>query len=625
MRDRKGTARMNRETIFKQVVKPGRYVGGEYGQILKDKNKVKSRFAFCFPDTYEIGMSNLGIRILYGIMNEDPDIWCERCYTPWQDMQQAMRTHGIPLYALESGDPLCNFDFVGFTLQYELCYTNVLLMLELANIPLLAAERTEDDPIIIGGGPCTYNAEPIADFFDLFSIGEGEDALVEINHLYISMKQAGTYTRTRFLREAAKLEGFYVPSLYRVEYHPDGTVKAYLPLSDDVPCRVKKRIMPDMDKAYFPKQVVMPYIETVHDRMMLEVFRGCIRGCRFCQAGMTYRPVREKSPEVLDAQAKCLYAHTGYDEMSLSSLSISDYSRLPELTDRLLQWTDDEHVSLSLPSLRADSFTKELMDKVSSVRTSGLTFAPEAGTQRLRDAINKNVTAEEILRACDVAFDAGKTSVKLYFMQGLPTETEEDLLGIGALAEQVVERFYQNPNHPKGKAPTVTVSVSCFIPKPFTPFQWDGQNAMELLQEKQKIVGSGIHSKKVRYTWHDAKVSRLEAVFARGDRRLSAALLEAHRVGLMFDSWDEYFDYDKWMQVFSKTGIDVDFYATRTFSEDEVLPWDVIDCGVKKEFLQRERHKAYESKPTPNCKEQCSGCGANSLGGNCRWCPKQSE
>lgn len=616
---------MNRETIFKQVVKPGRYVGGEYGQILKDKNKVKSRFAFCFPDTYEIGMSNLGIRILYGVMNEDPDIWCERCYTPWQDMQQAMRTHGISLYALESGDPLRDFDFVGFTLQYELCYTNVLLMLELANIPLLASERQEDDPIIIGGGPCTYNAEPVADFFDLFSIGEGEDALVEINHLYISMKEAGTYTRARFLREAAKLEGFYVPSLYRVEYHPDGAVKAYHPLDAEVPRRVKKRIMPDMDKAYFPKQVVMPYIETVHDRIMLEVFRGCIRGCRFCQAGMTYRPVREKSPAVLDAQAKCLYAHTGYDEMSLSSLSISDYSRLPELTDRLLQWTDDEHVSLSLPSLRADSFTKELMDKVSSVRTSGLTFAPEAGTQRLRDAINKNVTAEEILRACDVAFDAGKTSVKLYFMQGLPTETEEDLLGIGALAEQVVERFYQNPNHPKGKSPTVTVSVSCFIPKPFTPFQWDGQNSMALLQEKQKIVGSGIHSKKVRYTWHDAKVSRLEAVFARGDRRLSAALLEAHRAGLMFDSWDEYFDYDKWMQVFAKTGTDVDFYATRTFSEDEVLPWDVIDCGVKKEFLQRERHKAYESKTTPNCKEQCSGCGANSLGGNCRWCPKQSE
>ncbi len=616
---------MNRETIFKQVVKPGRYVGGEYGQILKDKNKVKSRFAFCFPDTYEIGMSNLGIRILYGVMNEDPDIWCERCYTPWQDMQQAMRTHGIPLYALESGDPLRDFDFVGFTLQYELCYTNVLLMLELANIPLLASERQEDDPIIIGGGPCTYNAEPVADFFDLFSIGEGEDALVEINHLYISMKEAGTYTRARFLREAAKLEGFYVPSLYRVEYHPDGTVKAYHPLDAEVPRRVRKRIMPDMDKAYFPKQVVMPYIETVHDRIMLEVFRGCIRGCRFCQAGMTYRPVREKSPAVLDAQAKCLYAHTGYDEMSLSSLSISDYSRLPELTDRLLQWTDDEHVSLSLPSLRADSFTKELMDKVSSVRTSGLTFAPEAGTQRLRDAINKNVTAEEILRACDVAFDAGKTSVKLYFMQGLPTETEEDLLGIGALAEQVVERFYQNPHHPKGKSPTVTVSVSCFIPKPFTPFQWDGQNSMALLQEKQKIVGSGIHSKKVRYTWHDAKVSRLEAVFARGDRRLSAALLEAHRAGLMFDSWDEYFDYDKWMQVFAKTGTDVDFYATRTFSEDEVLPWDVIDCGVKKEFLQRERHKAYESKTTPNCKEQCSGCGANSLGGNCRWCPKQSE
>ncbi len=616
---------MNRETIFKQVVKPGRYVGGEYGQILKDKNKVKSRFAFCFPDTYEIGMSNLGIRILYGVMNEDPDIWCERCYTPWQDMQQAMRTHGIPLYALESGDSLRDFDFVGFTLQYELCYTNVLLMLELANIPLLASERQEDDPIIIGGGPCTYNAEPVADFFDLFSIGEGEDALVEINHLYISMKEAGTYTRARFLREAAKLEGFYVPSLYRVEYHPDGTVKAYHPLDAEVPRRVRKRIMPDMDKAYFPKQVVMPYIETVHDRIMLEVFRGCIRGCRFCQAGMTYRPVREKSPAVLDAQAKCLYAHTGYDEMSLSSLSISDYSRLPELTDRLLQWTDDEHVSLSLPSLRADSFTKELMDKVSSVRTSGLTFAPEAGTQRLRDAINKNVTAEEILRACDVAFDAGKTSVKLYFMQGLPTETEEDLLGIGALAEQVVERFYQNPNHPKGKSPTVTVSVSCFIPKPFTPFQWDGQNSMALLQEKQRIVGSGIHSKKVRYTWHDAKVSRLEAVFARGDRRLSATLLEAHRAGLMFDSWDEYFDYDKWMQVFAKTGTDVDFYATRTFSEDEVLPWDVIDCGVKKEFLQRERHKAYESKTTPNCKEQCSGCGANSLGGNYRWCPKQSE
>ena len=610
-------------SILKSVTKPGRYSAGEYHQIIKDKKTVKGRFAFCFPDSYEIGMSNLGVRILYGALNKEPEIWCERAYMPWVDMEEKMRQYHLPLCAHESGDPLSAFDIVGFTLQYEMCYTNVLAMLELADIPLRSCDRSVSDPIIIGGGPCSYNAEPVADFFDAFSIGEGEEHLVEFTKLLIRMKEEGTYTRESFLHEAARsIPGTYVPSLYEVTYNEDGTIHAYTPKYPDVPARVTKRIMKDMDKAYFPKQVVVPYIETVQDRIMLEVYRGCIRGCRFCQAGMIYRPVREKTPEVLNEQARCLFEATGYDEISLSSLSISDYTRLEELTDLLLPWTDENMVSLSLPSLRVDSFTKELMDKIATVRSSSLTFAPEAGTQRLRDVINKNVIESDLLRAVNVAFDAGKNTVKLYFMSGLPTETHEDLKGIADLAEKVVDAFYQNPNHKKGRPITVTISVSCFIPKPFTPFQWEAQDTMETLAEKQAYLGSCIKDRKIRYTHHDAKVSRIEAVLARGDRRLSKALELACREGFHFDAWDEYFSYEKWLSVFERCGIDPAFYANRRIGLDEVLPWDVIDCGVSKEFFKREHDRAYAGNTTPNCRQACSGCGANKLGGERTCCPK---
>ena len=612
----------NNSTILKSVSKPGRYAGGEYGQIIKNKAEVKARFAFCFPDTYEIGMSNLGVRLLYGALNEHPDIWCERAYTPWVDMQEKMKKHNLPLTALESGDPLSAFDFVAFTLQYEMSYTNVLKMLELAHIPLRTKDRGEDAPLIIGGGPCAYNAEPIADFFDLFNVGEGEDMLPSIVRLYIQMKENGSYTREGFLREAARtIPGVYVPSLYDVSYNADGTIKAYTPVYDDVPKKVTKQIIKDLDKVYFPDKVVMPYVETVHDRIMLEVYRGCIRGCRFCQAGMIYRPVREKSPDVLNEQAKKLFDSTGYEEISLSSLSISDYTSLEPLCDKLLSWTDDNMVSLSLPSLRVDSFSKELMDRIDSVRSSSLTFAPEAGTQRLRDVINKNVREEDVLRAVQVAFDAKKNAVKLYFMNGLPTETLEDLDGIAALADKVAEAYYQNPNRNRSRQVQVTVSVSCFIPKPFTPFQWEAQDTMEMLAEKQEYLKTKITNRHVRYQHHDAKVSRIEAVLARGDRRLADALELACREGFCFDAWDEYFDYDKWMSVFARTDVDPAFYANRAFGLDEILPWDVIDCGVSKEFFLRERAKAYAASTTPNCREACSACGANKLGGVRAVCP----
>ncbi len=611
------------KSFIAEVSKPGRYTGGETGSTIKDKAKVDLRVAFCFPDTYEIGMSNLGMRILCGCLNKLDRVWCERVFAPWVDMEEKMRERGIPLFTHESGDSVGEFDMVAFTLQYELCYSNVLNMLDLAGIPLRSSERGEDAPIVIAGGHCSYNPEPMAEFVDIFSIGEGEDALPELAELYLRMKDDGTYTRKAFLKAAAcELEGFYVPSLYTVSYNENGTIKAITP-EEGVPAKVTKRVIENLDEAYVPTEPIMPNIGTVQDRVTLEVFRGCVRGCRFCQAGFICRPVREKSPDVLDAQARLMCAATGYDEISLSSLSISDYSKVGTLTDRLLAWTGESKTSLSLPSLRADTFTKELMDKISSVRTSTVTFAPEAGSQRLRDVINKNVTEEEILRAAGVAYGAGKSKIKLYFMNGLPCETDEDVIGIASVAKNVIEEYYKTPGRNKRQQPQVTLSVACFIPKPHTPFQWEGQNSFEELERKQALLMGNIRDRKIRYNYHDAKVSHLEAVFARGDRRLAPALELACKRGIKFDAWEEFFSLDTWLGLFEECGIDPSFYANRCIPDDEVLPWDVIDCGVTKEFLIKERHRAYEAATTPSCREKCSGCGVNRLvdAKYCRWCP----
>ena len=608
-------------SILKSVQKPGRYIGGEMHSIVKNKENISLRFALCFPDVYEIGMSNLGSRLLYHTLNQDPAIWCERVYAPAEDMKAQMEKHGIPLTAIESGEDVKAFDILGFSLHYELCYTTVLSMLKLAGIPLLSKDRKEDEPIILGGGPCAYNSEPMADFFDLMNIGEGEELLSDICHLYMQMKADGTYSRSAFLRRAAaEIEGVYVPSLYDVTYNEDGTIAAYTPKFPDVPKKVKKRIVKDLDKVPYPDKLVMPYIETVHDRITLEIYRGCIRGCRFCQAGMIYRPIREKSPQTLCKAAKCLFENTGYDEISLISLSTSDYSRLRELTDLLLEWTDDAHVSLSLPSLRLDSFSEELMQKISSVRTGGLTFAPEAGTQRLRDVINKNVTEEDLLRSVRIAFRGGKSSVKLYFMNGLPTETYEDIEGIAKTAKRVIDTYYELPREERPSGLGVTVSVSCFVPKPFTAFQWEKQDSFESLIKKQSYLRGCITDRRIKYNYHEAKVSFIEAVLTRGDRRLAPAIAAAVEAGAYLDAWEEGFSFDRWMRAFASAGVDPAYYTTRGFGLDEVLPWDVIDCGITKQFLKREREKAYKGETTPACSEHCSGCGASALGGKTRWC-----
>lgn len=611
------------KSFIANVQKPARYIGAELGSTYKDLSNVDLRIAFCFPDIYEIGMSNLGMRILCGVLNEIDNVWAERVYSPWTDMEEQMRARKIPLFTAESGDAVGDFDIVAFTLQYELCYSTALNMMELAGIPLLGSERGEDSPIILAGGPCAYNPEPMADFVDIFSIGEGEEALPELARLWLRMKADGTYSRTAFLREASHLDGFYVPSLYDVKYKDDGTIASISPKYPDVPAVVTKRVIGDLDHAYFPVNTEIPFIETVHDRVTLEVFRGCIRGCRFCQAGFVCRPVREKSPEALNEAAKKSADASGYEEISLSCLSISDYSQINRLTDTLLEWTDDRKINLSLPSMRADSFTKELMEKVSGVRTSTITFAPEAGTKRLRDIINKNIEEEDILKASHIAYAAGKTKIKLYFMMGLPGETYEDIAGIASLAHNVVEEFFRTEERNRRIQPQVTTSVACFIPKPHTPFQWVGQNTFDELYDKQRFLAEQITDRRVKHNYHDVEVSRLEAVFARGDRRLSKALLEARRRGIRLDAWEEMFSYDAWCEVFDAVGLDMSFYANRTIPEDEILPWDMIDCGVSKEFFLREYRKAKEGIPTQNCKEGCSGCGVNSLVDPeyCRYCP----
>ena len=598
--------------LLEQVEKPGRYVGGEYGSEIPNPESAELRACFCFPDTYEIGMSNLGIKILTGCFNNTGYISCERCYMPWPDMREQLIKHGYPLYALESGDPLNVFDIVAFTLQYELCYTNVVAMLGLGGIPLLSSERGESDPIIIAGGPCAYNPEPIADFIDIFSIGEGEEALLELAALIRECKKNGV-SREETLYRASLLEGFYVPSLYTVEYNENGTIKSFTPNKEGVPTSVKKRIIENLDEVYFPCKCSVPFLETVHDRVMLEVFRGCIRGCRFCQAGMIYRPYREKSPEVLNENAKIAIDHTGYSEISLTSLSISDYTHLRELIDSLLPWTNAKNVNLSLPSMRIDNFYEELLEKVSSVRKSGLTFAPEAGTQRLRDVINKNITEEEIISACEKAFDGGRNSLKLYFMNGLPTETDDDIKGIAALSQNIVDTYYSKKRNGFGKGVNVTVSVSCFVLKPFTPFQWEAQDSLEELERKQQLLKGEIKTKKISYKYHDARVSRIEAVFARGDRRLCKALLEAYNRNMMLDGWDEYFSYDRWIKLFDDCGIDPAFYANRSFGLDEILPWDFIDIGVTKKFMKLEQARSRKAETTPDCRTKCSGCGASTL------------
>lgn len=600
------------EQLLLTVQKPGRYSGGEVNQVVKDKAAATVRFAFCFPDTYEIGMSHLGMKILYSLFNERGDIWCERVFAPWGDFEKVMRENDIPLYALESRDSIRDFDFVGFTLQYELSYTNILLMLDLGGIPLKSIERDDSYPIIVAGGPCTCNPEPLADFFDIFFLGEGEKVDLEVIDLYKKNKANGG-TKQDFLRAAAQIKGVYVPSLYDITYNDDKTVKAVTP-KFDAPPTIEKRIEENLDETYYPDKFVVPYIEPVHDRAVQEVFRGCIRGCRFCQAGYIYRPVREKSAAVVNRQARALCRNTGYDEISLSSLSTSDYTQLEEMLDEMLSWTECDKISLSLPSLRIDNFSEDLMKKINRLKKSGLTFAPEAGTQRLRDVINKNITENDILGTCATAFRGGYTSVKLYFMMGLPTETDQDIVGIADLAQKIVDLYYSLPEKPKGKAVNVSISVANFVPKPHTPFQFEPQITREEMMRRQCLLKDSIKSKKITFNYHENKTSFLEGVFARGDRKLGAVIEAAYKKGCRFDGWDECFNLDAWLEAFSECGVAPEFYANRTRPFDEITPWDHLDYRITKEFLIRENMTARAEKTTPNCREKCAGCGANSYG-----------
>ena len=606
------------EPLLLKVQKPIRYVGGEFNSVVKDKKNIRTRMALCFPDNYEIGMSHLGLKILYSLINAREDCWAERVYAPWPDMEALMRENHIPLYGLESLDPLREFDFLGFSLQYELSYTNILNMLDLAGIDPLAENRTNDDPVIFAGGPCAMNAEPLCDFFDCFQLGEGEEIMLEMIDLYQKHRASGKWDKKAFLKDAARIPGMYVPSLYDVTYHEDGTIAAVTP-KDGAPATITKRIVKDFDKVFYPDTFIVPYTEVVHDRAVLEVMRGCIRGCRFCQAGFIYRPIRAKNPDTLCSQGKALCESTGYEEMSLASLSTSDHPQVEEMLDKIIDYTQEEHINLSLPSLRVDNFSKELLEKVSKVRKSGLTFAPEAGTQRLRDVINKGVTEEEIMRTSRIAFEGGYTSVKLYFMLGLPFETMDDVLGITALGQRVVDLYYSLPTKPKGKAVNVSISVSTFVPKPFTPFQWAAQDTYDEIVEKQHALTHSVTTRKISLAWHEVRTSVLEGVIARGDRRLGKAIYNAWKMGCKFDSWEEFFDFDKWVKAIADAGLTMEFYASRQRTPDEIFPWDHIDVGVSKAFLRREYEKASRAEVTPNCKEHCAGCGANKLigGGRC--------
>ena len=596
--------------ILPGVQKPARYVGGEYNEIIKDKQSVTTRVAFCFPDTYEIGMSNLGMRILYGIMNEMPGVWCERVFAPWGDMDAALRAHQLPLFALESKDPLTAFDIIAFTIGYEMSYTNILNMLQLAGIPLRSADRPGLDQLVIAGGTCAYNPEPLADFIDLFSLGEGEDLTRELLSLY-QTAQTGHWSKQQYLAEAAKLEGVYIPAFYTHTYGPDGALTAITP-APGAPKTVRKRIVQDLDAAYYPTKTIVPSTEIVHDRSNLEVMRGCIRGCRFCQAGFCYRPIRAKSADTLCRQAIESLEDSGNSEITLASLSTSDYRELEALADGLLRYCEPRKINLSLPSLRADNFSRELMLRIQKVRKSGLTFAPEAGTQRLRDAINKNVTEEEILSTCATAFSGGWNSVKLYFMLGLPTETDEDVIGIAELVYKILQVWRENGSGKK-RGLSINLATAYFVPKPFTPFQWAAQITPEEYLRRVHLLQANLHAKCVDYRYHESDLSRLEAVMARGDRRVGRALLEAHNLGCRLDGWDEYFDYEKWLEAFRRAGLDPDFYTTRGYGVDELLPWQTIDVGVTTNFLLREREKALRSESTPDCRTHCNGCGARRL------------
>lgn len=601
------------EKFLLGVQKPGRYTGGELNSIVKDKSKIDIRYAFCFPDTYEIGMSHLGMKILYSLVNARDDAWCERVFAPDVDMEQVMRDNGIPLYALESGEAIKDFDLIGFTMQYELSYTNVLNMLDLAGLPVRSRDRKDLTPIVIAGGACVCNAEPMAEFFDITLPGDGEEVTNELIDLLKEYKAKGA-TKQEFLEAAAQIKGVYVPSLYEVEYNDDCTVKSITP-THGAPEKVEKRNVADLDKMFAPTEFVVPFLEVVHDRTTVEIFRGCIRGCRFCQAGFLNRPLREKSPEVVEAQCRSICEKTGYDEISLCSLSTSDYRGLEKLITDMLPWTVENKINISLPSLRADNFPKELMEQLNAVRRSGLTFAPEAGTQRLRDVINKNITEEEVLSTARQAFAGGWTAVKLYFMIGLPTETEDDIRGIADLARAVVDEFYHNENKPKGKGVNVSVSVASLVPKPFTPFQWEPQDRPDTLIEKQNFLISCVKTRKVSVSRHVPWTSFLEGVFARGDRRLCDVIETAWRKGCKFDSWEEHLDREKWMDSFAENGIDPFFYTARKRSFDEVLPWDHMDYGVTKKFLIKENEKAHRGETTASCREKCAGCGAARLNG----------